>query len=324
MKETWCWAAAGSLPRPLKADPALALAQRKNLFRTGAEYALAATLVGSLRRLPRSLANSLALQAVRVLDFAVPKLRRVARINLGFAYPDLPPEQRERLIDGVFRNIARLLVALARFPQLNRSNIDEWIEYRGLEHYLAAKQKGKGVLIATAHLGNWELSAFAHALLTEPMNVMVRPLDNGFIDRLIEKRRTLSGNRLIYKWDGARAVLRALRNNEAVGILIDQNTASSEGVFVDFFGRAACANVAFARLAQHSQATVIPGFAVWDETRARYLLHFLPPVEITGDDAADTRRLHQIIEEVIRQYPDQWMWIHRRWKTRPEGEALLY
>ena len=324
MKETWCSAAAGSPRLSQRAEPASALPQNKNWLQARAEFALAATLVGCLRRFPRGLAERTAQGAAHALDLFVPKLRRIARINLSFAFPDLPPARREQIIDGVFRNLARLMLALARFPEIDRSNVGEWIEYQGIDNYLDAKRKGCGVLIATAHLGNWELSAFAHALLTEPMDVMVRPLDNPFIDELVEQRRTLSGNRLIYKWDGARAVLRALRNNAAVGILIDQNTTAAEGVFVDFFGKAACANVGFARLAYHSQAAVIPGFAIWDETRHRYTLHFLPAVEMTGDEAADTRRLHRVIESIIRQYPDQWMWIHRRWKTRPPGEAPLY
>ncbi len=289
-----------------------------------AEFALAAVLVFLLRRLPLRVARIVANGTARVLDLAVPKLRRIARINLSFAYPALSESAREDLIDGVFRTVARLLLALARFPDLNRSNIGEWIRYEGLEHYLEAKRKGCGVLVATAHVGNWELSAFAHAFLTEPMNVMVRPLDNPRIDNLVELRRTLSGNHLIYKWDGARAVLRALRNNEAVGILIDQNTAESEGVFIDFFGRQACANSGFVKLAHHSKAVVIPGFAVWNQKSGRYVLHFYPPVEMSGDEQADTQRVHAVIEEIVREYPDQWMWIHRRWKTRPPGETPLY
>ena len=277
-----------------------------------------------LRRLPLPLARLGADGAALLLDRVVPKLRRIARINLSFAYPQLSGTAREGLIDGVFRTIARMLLSLARFPDLNRGNLDDWIRYEGLEYYLAAKRKGCGVLVATAHVGNWELSAFAHAFLTEPMNVMVRPLDNPLIDDLVESRRTLSGNRLIYKWDGARAVLRALRGNQAVGILIDQNTAASEGLFVEFFGRAACANSGFVKLAHHSKAAVIPGFAVWDEAAGRYVLHFYPEIEMTGDEHSDTQRVHAVIEGIIRKYPDQWMWIHRRWKTRPEGEVSLY
>lgn len=277
-----------------------------------------------LRRLPLSSAYRCAHYAAQLLDLAVPKLRRVGRTNLAFAYPELNPQKRERIIDGVFENIARMLVSFARFPDLTAANIGSWISYDGFENYEAAKRCGRGVLIATAHLGNWELSAFAHALMTEPMNVMIRPLDNPLVDELVERRRALSGNRLIYKWDAARAVIKALRNNEAVGILIDQNTSVSEGIFVDFFGKPACAGSAFAKLAHHTGAPVIPGFALWDAAAGRYVLRFYPRIELTGDAAEDTRRIHSVLEEIIRSYPDQWMWLHRRWKTRPAGEAPLY
>lgn len=288
------------------------------------EYALAATLVFTLQTLPRPLADRLARTATRLLDLAMPKLRRVGRINLGFAYPRTLPEQREATIDGVFDSIARLLVAIAKFPKLNAANIGKWIRYEGLENYLAAKNEGRGILVATAHLGNWELSAFSHALMTEPMSVMVRPLDNPLIDRIVERRRQASGNLLIYKRDSARTVIKALRNNEAVGILIDQNTAPAEGVFVDFFGKRACAGTAFTKLAQHSRAAVIPGFAFWEKDQKKYVLRFYPKLEMSGDVCIDTQRIHTFFETVIRQYPDQWMWIHRRWKSRPAGEPALY
>jgi KDO2-lipid IV(A) lauroyltransferase len=297
---------------------------KKSWVVTRFEYALALALIGTLRLSPLRLANAIAQAAARLLDKAVPKLRRVGLTNLSFAFPDLDSAVRNRIIDGVFRSIARLLVAIARIPELNRSNIGAWIGYEGLENYLAAKREGHGILVATAHLGNWELSAFSHALLTEPMNVMVRPLDNHLIDRLVEARRMASGNRLIYKKDAVRLVLKALRNNEAVGILIDQNTSLSEGVFINFFGQAACAGTAFVKLAYHSGAAVVPGFALWDEASERYVLRFYPKVELTGDPATDTQRIHSIFESIIREHPDQWLWIHRRWKTRPPGEPNLY
>lgn len=256
------------------------------------------------------------------LDLFVPRLRRVARRNLELA--GYPAGERERIVDGVFLSIARLLVTFARFPRLNRGNIGSWIRYEGLEHFEEAKRRGHGVLFATAHFGNWELSAFAHGLLTEPMNVVVRPLDNPAVDALVETRRQLSGNRLIQKKDAARGILRALAANEAVGILIDQNSSLAEGVFVDFFGVPACANAAFAKIAARSGAAVIPGFAVWEAAERRYVLRFFPPLEITGDATADTQRLHSLLEQVIRRNPDQWLWIHRRWKTRPPGEGTVY
>lgn len=300
------------------------MAKSKSRIQIRLEYALAAPLLWVLKISPLPLALTLARAATRLLDAAVPKLRRVGRVNLEFAYPDASPRERNALIDGVFDSIARLIVAIAKFPILNEGNIAEWIRYEGLEHYLAAKRDGKGILVATAHLGNWELSAFSHALMTEPMNVMVRPLDNPMIDELVERRRQGSGNRLIFKRDAARSVMKALRNNEAVGILIDQNTAASEGVFVNFFGRTACAGTAFTKFAHHAGAAVIPGFAFWDKSERKYILRFYPRLEMTGRIEEDTQRIHSFFEDVIRQYPDQWMWIHRRWKTRPPGETPLY
>lgn len=257
---------------------------------------------------------------VKLLDLAIPRLRRTALRNLemaGFANAD-------GIASGVFRSIARLLVTFARFPRITRENVAQYIQYDGLENFKRAQAKGRGVLVATAHLGNWELSAFAHAYMTAPMNIVVRPLDNPRIDRMVEQRRALSGNRIIEKKDAARDILRALKANEAVGILIDQNTALDQGVFIDFFGTKACAGSAFAKIAHHSGAAVVPGFALYSEKDRRYILRFYPEIEMTGDAARDTQRIHAQLETVIREYPDQWLWIHRRWKTRPPGEAPLY
>ena len=271
---------------------------------------------------PRSFSFRLARLYTFVLDLALPRLRRIARRNLSLA--GYPRQEHRKIIDGVFLSIARLLVTFARFPQMNAANVGAWIRYEGFEHFQAARAPGKGVLFATAHFGNWELSAFAHALMTEPLNIVVRPLDDPGINALVEHRRRLSGNRLIEKWDAARVILRALHKGEAVGVLIDQNSSLSEGVFVDFFGVPACANAGFAKLAAHSGAAVLPGFAVWSDAEQKYVLRFYKPVEMTGDAAADTQRLHSLLERVIREHPDQWLWIHRRWKTRPPGEAPVY
>ncbi len=281
---------------------------------------IAALLLWLLAHAPLGLARFY----VALLDLAIPRLRRTAVRNLELAYPEKSMAERRAIANEVFRSIARLIWVFARFPQINQGNINQWIRYEGLEHYLEAKKAGRGILFATAHFGNWELSAFAHALMTEPMNIMIRPLDNPGIDRLVEDRRQLSGNRLIVKWDGARAVLRALHQNEAVGVLVDQNTSLQEGVFVDFFGTPACANTAFVKIAARTGAAVILGYAVWSESEGRYILKFHPPLEISGDAAEDTRRLHAALERVIREHPGQWLWIHRRWKTRPDGQLGLY
>ena len=298
--------------------------RRRSAFRNAVEYGLTRAVLASLGWTPLPVAQALARLYAGLLDAAVPRLRRVARRNLALAFPEMDAARRERIIRGVFRSIARVLVTFARLPRIGRHNIGEWIRYEGLEYFEEARRRGKGVLFATAHLGNWELSAYAHALLTAPMHVVVRPLDNPWLDRLVERRRTGSGNRVIAKRDFARAILAALKRNEAVGVLIDQNSTPEHGTFVDFFGVAACAGTGFAKIAAHSEAAVIPGFALWSDEERRYVLRFYPPFAATGDAAADTAALQKQLESVIRAYPDQWLWIHRRWKTRPAGEPPLY
>lgn len=278
------------------------------------EYWIARFVLSSVARFP-----PLARVYVKLLDLAVPRFRRVARRNLEIA--DIPDEG---VIGGMFATIARLLISFAKFPSITRENVADWIRYDGLENFKSAQARGRGVLIATAHLGNWELSAFAHALMTAPMHIVVRPLDNPRLDALVEHRRALSGNHVISKREAAREILRALKSGDAVGILIDQNTAPEEGVFVDFFGTKACAGAAFAKLAHHSGAAVVPGYALWSEAEHRYILRFDPEIEMTGDVQADTQRIHTHLENVILQHADQYLWIHRRWKTRPPGESPIY
>jgi Kdo2-lipid IVA lauroyltransferase/acyltransferase len=256
----------------------------------------------------------------KLISFAVPRLRRTALRNLELAgFKDC-----DRIADGVFQSIGRLVVTFAQFPKITKENVAKWIRYEGLENFVAAHARGRGVLVATAHLGNWELSAYTHALMKAPMHIVVRPLDNPYIDELVERYRGLSGNRIIRKKEAAREILKALSAGEAVGILIDQNVTPAEGVFIDFFGRKACAGTAFVKFANHSGAAVVPGFALWSKEEKRYVLHFCPEVPMTGDVAADTQAVHAVLESAIRQHPDQWLWIHRRWKTRPPGEPPLY
>ena len=278
-------------------------------------------MLASLRRTPLSFAHLLARVYTRLLDVAIPRLRRTAYRNLTYA---LPHADAAKITDGVYKSIAMMLVAFSRFPDLNESNIHEWIRYEGFEHFLEAKRRGKGVLFATAHMGAWELSAFAHAFMAQPMHVVVRPLDNTLIDAEVKIRRQASGNSLIEKKDAARAILRALQRNEAVGVLVDQNVSPSEGVFVEFFGTPACAGTAFVRIAHKTDAAVIPGYALWCNKEKRYVLRFYPILEFTGDILSDTQLLHSHLEEVIREYPEQWLWIHRRWKTRPPGSHSFY
>jgi KDO2-lipid IV(A) lauroyltransferase len=295
----------------------------RSAIRNWVEYGAALVVLKTLEWAPLPLAHRLARGYARLLDGVLPKLRRVAYRNLSLAMPELGATRYAEIVDGVFRSIGRVLVIFAKFPSIRRDNVKHWIRCEGAEYVEEALRQGHGVLFATAHLGNWELSAYAYALLAAPMHVVVRPLDNPLIDALVERRRGLSGNRMIGKKEYARSILKALAANEAVGILVDQNSAADAGVFVDFFGVKACAGAGFAKLAARSGAAVIPGFAVWEEPERRYVLRFRQPVAMTGDAARDTQSVQSALEQAIRQYPDQWLWLHRRWKTRPEGETGL-
>ncbi len=298
--------------------------RRRSGLRNILEYSVALCVIKTLEWAPLGAAYWLGSRYAALLDRAVPRLRGVALRNLRMAMPELSEERRATIADGVFRSIGRLMATFAKLPSLNSDNVSRSIRYEGVEHFDEALRQGRGVLFATAHLGNWELSAFAHALMRAPMHVVVRPLDNPLLDAFVERRRALSGNRPLFKKDFARAILKALAANEAVGILIDQNSATDTGVFVDFFGIPACTGSGFAKIAARSGAAVIPGFALWSDEERRYVLRFYPPVPMTGDAARDTQTLQLRLEEVIRAYPDQWLWIHRRWKTRPPGESSPY
>jgi len=281
-------------------------------------------LFKSLEITPLPVAKRLAQVYARFLDRAVPRLRRVGRRNLAMAFPEKSEREHEAILDGTFRSIGRVLLAFARFPRINRATVGQWIRYEGYEHFEAVLKRGNGALFATAHLGTWELSAFSHAIMSAPMGVVVRPLDNPRLDAFVERRRGLSGNRLIGKRDFARPILQALRRNEAVGILVDQNVVPEAGAFVDFFGKLACSGTTFAKIAARSGAGVIPGFAFWSDEEQRHILHFYPEVVMTGDLTADTAAIQKAVENAIGERPDQWLWIHRRWKTRPAGEPPIY
>src|SRR5438128_9329394 len=213
---------------------------------------------------------------------------------------------------------------------MNKGNIAQYVVHDGLENYLEGLRRGRGVIFMTAHFGAWELSSFAHALYGYPLKFVVRPIDNPRVEKLISNYRTASGNVPIQRRSAARDVLKALRENEAIGILFDQNTTRSEGVFADFFGIPAATTPAIATFALRTGAAVVPGFLIWEQSLGKHRLRFDPPVDVidTGNLAHDvvenTKRFNKILESYVRKYPDQSLWIHRRWKTRPEGEPSIH
>jgi KDO2-lipid IV(A) lauroyltransferase len=162
------------------------------------------------------------------------------------------------------------------------------------------------------------------------MTMVIRRLDNPRVDRMVNDIRCLHGNHVVHKDDFARGLLSAMKRGETVGILMDTNMTPPQGLFVPFFGVAACTASGLARVAQRTGATVLPGFLVWEASEGKYVLHFSReiPLAESGDDERDalenTARFTAAIEGFVRRYPNQWLWVHRRWKTRPEGEKPLY
>ena len=305
---------------------------KRGKLQTLLEYALARLILGVLGLLPRAVAIGLGRALGRVVYWLPGKLRRTGEINLRIAFPEKSEQERLGLLRGCFDSLGRLLGEFSQFYRATPETLRRMIEYDevGLAHLRAAEQNHRGVIFLTGHLGAWELLSFGWSALEYPISFLVRPLDNPRIEEMIEKVRTRFGNRAIDKKSAAREALRVLRAGGTLGILSDLNTQTHEGVFVPFFGRLACTTAGIATLALKTDAVVIPTVAVWDKEKKRYFFHGDQPVEVTrtGDKQKDlevnTARFAAAIESLVRRYPDQWLWIHKRWKTRPPGEASLY
>jgi Kdo2-lipid IVA lauroyltransferase/acyltransferase len=294
------------------------------------EYYLAFLVLKGLGVLPRGAARALGVGVARLFFALRPALRRVADFNLRLAFPDWTETQRQRTISKMVRNIGQMAGEFSQFPKYTPQNVYDTVQMVGEENYRAAEQAGKGLLLLGGHIGAWELSSFALGLYGHPCHFLVRAITNSRVDALVNEYRGLSGGKPIEKNESARVMFKVLHAGGAVGILADHNTALEEGVFVDFFGVPACSTSGLARIALRTGAAVVPVYALWDETSAKYRLHIDPQVELirTGDADADVRtytaRFIQIIENIARAYPDQWLWVHKRWKTRPPGEKPIY
>ncbi len=258
------------------------------------------------------------------------RLRRVGLKNLQIAYPSWTEPRRRHLLQQVYRNLGLLLAEFCLMRHYSAAQAGKFIEYEGLGHYLNAQAEGRGVLVLTGHLGAWELSSFFHSLAGYPMSLVIRRLDNPLVDAFVNRMRCLHGNRVIHKDDFARGLISAMHAGETVGILMDTNMTPPQGVFVPFFGLPACTASGLAKVALRTKAAVVPGFLVWDQGRRRYILRFGPRLDLTrtgqgdADVLANTAQFTATLEHYVRQYPEQWLWMHRRWKTRPAGEAGVY
>jgi KDO2-lipid IV(A) lauroyltransferase len=299
-------------------------------MRESLEYWMVVPVARALGRLPRGAARFLSGILAFVVFWSVGRLRAVGKRNLELALPELSTEARGKVLRGVYRHLGWQLVEFCRMTRYSPDNTRNWIRTEGLENYLAAQARGKGVLVVTGHLGAWELSSFYHSLMGHPMGMVIRRLDNRKLDEFVNRIRCLHGNKVIHKDDFGRGLLTAMHAGETVGILMDTNMTPPQGAFVKFFGREACTATGLAHIARKTGAAMLPGFLLWEPAEGKYVLHFGPEIEIphTDDAQADilagTQMCTSAIESWIRRYPDQWLWIHRRWKTRPAGEPGLY
>ncbi len=304
-------------------------ARKQATFKHRLEYWAALAALKTLGWLPHKLARAVCAVLAAMSYWLWPRLRRVGIFNLGLAFPEWSEHERRRVIFRLFQNFGRMLADYSHFPRWNRDNIENLIIYDGYENYERAQSQGRGLLFLTAHFGNWELGSFAHGLYGHPCHFVVRELDNPLIDRLISRYRSQSGGTPIDKSEFARGVLRAFAQGHAVGVLTDQNMLANEGVFVDFFGRLACTTSGPARVVRKTGVPIVLGLVIWDAKIGKYRLRFDAVEWIKRDDpeeeiVANTANFTHLIEQYARRYPDQWLWVHRRWKTRPPGEPPLY
>jgi Kdo2-lipid IVA lauroyltransferase/acyltransferase len=294
------------------------------------EFAPVAATIKLLGTLPRPVARGIGIGISRLAYFLHPRFRRVGLRNLEIAFPGMPLAKRDRILLEEFDHLGRLLAEFCLFPRYTGENAAAVAVYDGLENYDVASARGAGVLLLTAHLGGWEVGSFVHSLHGRPLWVVIRELDNVYLNRLVDRYRTLHGNRTFGKQGFARGLLAAMHAGETVGVLMDTNTITTQGVFVPFFGVSACTASGLARVALHTGAAVVPAFTIWDEALGKYRIRFEPELQLTrtGDDEADatsnTALFTRVIEDFVRRYPGQWLWLHRRWKTRPPGEEAIY
>lgn len=278
-------------------------------------------ILAFFRVIPLGIRKNIFKALFRLFYYFSSKQRLIALHNLERAFPDKDMGEIVKIAKGSYRNMAIMAAEFFELPTITKDNVHEWAEFEGLEHYNDALAKRKGILSIVAHFSNWELMAVIFPLVARPINIVYRPLDSPVMENLVSWVRTQNGNSLLEKEGSLIKIVRLLRANGIIGILNDQNVAAREGVFVDFFGRPACTAPGLAFLALRTGAPVLPTFIVRMES-GKYRFIIQPAVDVidTGDKKTDilanTQRFTKVVEDMVRQYPDQWFWVHQRWKTK--------
>src|SRR3989441_5373100 len=302
--------------------------ERTRALRHTLTYLFCRALLSGLSLLPRPLGLKAGRAGGLLFHALSSRPRRIARDNLRLAFGDgLPARARARMARASFAHAGMIMADAAYFTRSARLPIDRVAAYEGKEHLLQAAAGGRGVLVFSGHFGHWELVALLQARIGVPFSMVVRPLENGRLDRYLGRLRRVTGNELISKYHAARGVLRALHAGRAVALLIDQNVRSDGGLFVDFFGVPASTTPALATFALKSGAPVVPVFS-YPQADGRLVIRYGPPVRATrrgalsDDIRALTQECTRLLEEEIRRRPEFWLWMHNRWRTRPAIAAM--
>ncbi len=302
----------------------------KGKLQTNLEYAAVRGIVGAIGLFPLAASIKIGESFAKIPYKFLKRLRFIGRRNLELALPELSGQEHERILRGVFASFGRQLGFISHLDRITPEKLGEVIEVEGLKYCEKARAAGRGTIIFTAHFGGWELSHSIIAALNYPMNIVVRRIDNPKIENLVGNLRSRFGSRTIDKKESAKAMLRVLQKNEFLGILVDLNAQEHEGVFVDFFGVPASTTMGVAKLVLRTKSVVLPGFPVWQKEKQRYVLKICEPIELPDTGNAEenikilTQRMTAKVEKFVRQYPDQWLWVHKRWHTQPKGAKVVY
>ena len=299
---------------------------KRSALRHRLEYMAFRVAVITLRFLPKGSAASLGRALARVFFWLAGSRRRILFKNLLAAFPEKPATEIAAIASGCVQTLGATFLDFLEASALPRQDLLDRAPVTGLEHLAAARARGQGVLLLMAHFGGWEIGALAIGLLGETVFGVVRPLDNPLLEAELGRRRSRFGNHPIAKKDAAKEVLRAMRANQSVVMLIDQNVLEQEAVFVPFFGRPAATTPSLALFQLKTGAAVVPVFT-WPIGHGRYETRFEPPIwpeefDLPGADRAErvrraTARYMQVTEAAIRKKPTAWLWMHNRWRTRP-------
>ena len=301
-------------------------------LQTFLEFAAFRSILGTLSHLPPSAAYSIGRGLGKIAYLLAGELRRTGTINLRLAFPEKSDEERRHLLRQCFESLGRELGLFSQMASRSRDELNQLIEVHGIENLQKSKAvHGDKLIYYTGHLGAWEMTSFGVSVLGYPFTFLVRRIDNPRVEQFVDQVRTRFGNKTIDKLSAARSMMKILRSGEtALGLLPDLNTLEDEAIFVDFFGIPAATTFVIAKLAVRTNTPLIPFFAPWSEEKGKYLLVVEAPIsaESTGDEEADVRRvtieITRRVENQIRQFPGQWLWVHKRWKTRPPGEPAIY